>query len=252
MAMTLLVDADQSSNNEDPTFPPSYTDALFQVDLTAGGIRYEKLVIPSGGASARPALGPLERFTTVVWYTADATTQLFSGDEQGTVEQWLDLGHRTLLIFSENLLAELGAGGEWMTPNDNVFLSAYLGAAGWAADGDADVAGTGALSLRGRTYPVEGAAGTPLGGMHFEIFGNTPLDSTADLVNPGPGTTVLATTEADPGHIGSNSATPVVVSRLVGTSTVIYVGMPIENIDGAPGNSSAELVHGILQFAGLL
>jgi hypothetical protein len=252
MATTLLVDADQSSNNEDPTFPPSYSDALFQVDLTAGGIRYEKVFIPSAGASARAALGSLDRFTTVLWYTADATSQLFSADQQGTVEQWLDLGHKTLLIFSENLLAELGAGGGWMTPNDNAFLSAYLGAAGWAANGDADVAGTGAVSLRGQTYAVEGAAGTPLAGMHFEIFGNTPLDSTADLVNPGPGTTVLATTQADPSHTGSNSAIPIAVSRSVGTSTIIYVGMPVENIDGAPGGTSAELVHGILQFAGLL
>jgi len=252
MATTLLVDADQSSNNEDPTFPPSYSDALFQVDLTAGGIRYEKLVIPAAGGAARAALGPLERFTTVVWYTADATTQLFSGDEQSTVEQWLDLGHKTFLIFSQNLLAELGAGGEWMVPNDNRFLSGYLGATGWAADADADVAGMGALPLRGQTYTVEGAAGTPLAGMHFEIFGNTPLESTADLVNPGSGTTVLATTQADPSHTGSNSAIPIVVSRSLGTSTIIYVGMPVENIDGAPGGTSAELVHGILQFAGLL
>lgn len=248
----LLVDADQSSNNDDPDFPPSYSDALFRVDLAAGGIPYETVVLPSASGAARLSLAQLERFTAVVWYTADATTQLFSPDEQSAVEQWLDLGGKTLLFFSENLLADIGAGGDWMTPNDDAFLGSYLGAAGWAADGDTDVAGAGPLSLKGRIYTVDGAAGTPLAGMHFEVFGNTPLESTADLVNPGAGTVVLATTDADPAGSGSNSATPVIVRRSVGTSTIIYAGMPVENIDGAPGNTSTELVHGILQSAGLL
>jgi len=251
MPMTLLVDADQSSNNEDPTFPLSYSDALFQVGLTTGGIRYQTFVLPSAGVAPGPAFAQLQRFTTVVWYTADATAQLLSAEQQGALAQWLDTGQKTLLIFSENLLADIGAGGAWTAPNDDAFLTTYLGAAGWAADGDADVTGTGALSLKGRTYLVDGAAGTPLAGMQFEIFGNTPLESTADLVNPGPGTTVLATTDADPAGTGSNSATPIIVRRSVGTSTIIYAGLPIENVDGAPRNTSSELVRAILQSAAL-
>lgn len=249
---TLLVDADQSSNNDDPTFPPSYSDALFEVDLAVGKIPHDTIVIPSPGTAARMAFPSLAPYRTVLWYTADATTDLFSADQQAAVEQWLDLGQKTLLIFSENLLSDLGSGGTWTAPTDNALLSRYLGAPGWAADGLVDVAGTGAVSLKGRIYTVDGATGAPLAGMHFEVFSNTPLDSTADLVNPGPDTTVLATTDADPADTGINSATPIIVGHAVGTSMVIYVGMPVENVDGAPLNSITDLVNGVLQFAGLL
>lgn len=249
--LALLVDHDQSSNNSDPSFPPSYSDALFEVDLNVDRVPYETTVVPSGGGAPTPAFAQLARYTALVWYTADGTSDLFSSAEQAEVERWLDLGHKTLVIFSENLLSDIGPGGAWTAPTDDTFLTTYLGAAGWAADGDADVAGTGAVSLKNRLYTVNGAAGTPLAGMHFEVFYDTPLESTADLVNPGAGTVVLATVDADPADKGTNAATPIVVAHTVGTSTVIYAGMPIENIDGAPENTNAELVHGILQFAGL-
>jgi hypothetical protein len=247
----LLVDHDQSSNNVDPSFPPSYSDALFEVDLSVDRIPYETTVVPPGGGAPPSAFAQLARYTALLWYTADTTLDLFSSVEQADVERWLDLGQRTLVIFSENLLSDIGAGGTWTTPTDNTFLTSYLGAAGWAADGDVDVVGTGAVSLNNRLYTVDGAATTPLAGMHFEVFDDTPLESTADLVNPGPGTVVLATVDADPAGKGANAATPIAVAHTVGTSTVIYVGMPIENIDGAPENTNAELVHGILRFAGL-
>lgn len=188
----------------------------------------------------------------MVWYTAGATDDLFPADDQAAIEHWLDTGHKTFVIFSENLLVDIGAGGTWTAPTANAFLSSYVGAAGWAADGDADVAGVGPVSLEGRLYTVDGAPGSQLDRMHFEIFANTPLESTADLINPGPNSTVLATTAADPADTGSNSPIPVIVAHAVGTSTVIYVGLPIENIDGAPNNTSSQLVHGVLQFAGLL
>ncbi|HEY4187063.1 MAG TPA: hypothetical protein VGP07_18450 [Polyangia bacterium] len=250
--LALLVDHDQSSNNVEPGFPPSYSDALFEVDLTVDRIPYETIAVPPGGGAPPPAFGQLARYTALLWYTADGTSELFSSTEQAEVERWLDLGHKTLIIFSENLLSDIGAGGAWTAPTDDTFLTAYLGAAGWAADGDADVAGAGAVSLKNRLYTVDGASGTPLAGMHFEVFDDTPIESTADLVNPGAATVVLATVDADPADEGSNAATPIVVAHTVGTSTVIYVGMPVENVDGAPGNTSAELVHGILQFAGLV
>ena len=250
MPMALLVDADQSSNNEDPTFPPSYADALFEVGLTAGGIRYQTLIEPSAGPE-QLSFAQLDQVSAVLWYTADATSRLLSDDAQSTLARWLDGGGKTLLIFSENLLADVGAGGQWTAPNGNQFLRAYLGAAGWAADGEQDVGATGPLSLRGRSYTVDGVAGTPLADMHFEVFGNTPLESTADLVNPGPGTVILATTDADPAGTGTNGATPVIVSHAVGTSTVVYAGLPVENIDGAPLNTGGDLIRGILQYTAL-
>ena len=173
-------------------------------------------------------------------------------DEQAAVEQWLDLGGKTLLVFSENLLSDLGAAGTWTGPTDNRFLTSYVGAAGWAAGGDVEVPGQGAVSLEGRVYTVDGALGAPLAGMHFEVFSNTPIESTAALVNPGPDATVLATTDADPAHTGSNGPIPIVLGHAVGTSRVIYVGLPVENIDGPPRNTTTDLVHGVLQFAGLL
>ena len=248
--LTLLVDQDQSANNSDPDFGPSYSDALFAVDLTVDHISYETTVVSPGGA-APGAFAQLARYTSLLWYTADCTADLFSPSEETAVERWLDLGNKTLLMFSENLLSDIGSGGTWTAPTDSTFLTTYLGAAGWSADADVDVAGTGAVSLSGRVYTVDGAAGTPLAGMHFEVYENTPIESTADLVNPGADTAVLATVDADPAGKGSNSPTPVIVAHFVGTSVVIYIGLPVENIDGAPGNTSAELVHGLLQFASL-
>jgi len=250
-ALTLLVDADQSSNNDDPGFPPSYSDALFEVALTAGNIPYDNVVISPSVASLLAA-AQLDRYAAVVWYTAGAAANLFSRGDQSAIEHWLDAGHRTFIVFSENLLSDLGSGGTWSAATDNAFLTTYLGAVGWAAGGDADVAGTGPLSLEGRLYTVDGVPGSPLAGMHFEIFANTPLESTAALINPGPHSTVLATVDADPADTGTNSAVPIIVAHVVGTSAVIYVGLPVENIDGAPKNTSDQLVRGVLQFAGLL
>jgi len=249
--LTLLVDQDQSANNTDSTFGPSYSDALFGVDLTVDHVSYETAVVPPAGGSPPLAFAQLARYTALLWYTADATAQLFSSSEETAVERWLGLGHKTLLMFSENLLSDIGSGGTWTAPGDSTFLTEYLGAAGWAADADVDVAGSGAVSLSGRLYTVDGAPGTPLAGMHFEVYRNTPLESTADLVNPGADSVVLATVDADPAGTGSNAPTPIIVAHLVGTSTVVYIGLPVENIDGAPGNTSDQLVHGLLQFAGL-
>jgi len=250
-ALTLLVDADQSSNNDDPGFPPSYSDALFEVALTAASIPYDTLVI-SPGATWPITTAQLDRYAAVVWYTAGATADLFSAEQQAAIELWLDAGHKTFVVFSENLLSDLGPGGTWSTATDNAFLTTYLGAIGWAAGGDAEVAGTGPVSLEGRLYTVDGAPRSPLAGMRFEIFANTPLESTAGLINPGPHSTVLATVDADPADTGTNSAVPIIVAHVVGTSALIYVGLPVENIDGAPKNTSDQLVRGVLQFAGLL
>ena len=248
--LTLLVDADQSSNNDDAGFPPSYSDALFEVALTAASIPYDTLVISPGATSPLTA-AEFDRYAAVVWYTAGATADLFSAEQQAAIERWLDAGHKTLIVFSENLLSDLGSGGTWSAPSDNAFLTTYLGAVGWAAGGDAEVAGMGSLSLEGRLYTVDGGSGSPLAGMHFEVFANTPLESTADLINPGPNSTVLATVDADPADTGTNSAVPIIVAHSIGTSTIVYVGLPVENIDGAPKNTSDQLVRGVLQFADL-
>ena len=89
----------------------------------------------------------------------------------------------------------------------------------------------------------------------FQVINHVPILSTADAVNPKDGTDALVTGMIDPDGNGVQPL-PVVVGRksvgTAGTSTVVYVGIPIENIQmtGA-NNTAAQFFHAVLQYAGL-
>ncbi len=149
-----------------------------------------------------------------------------------------------MLVFSQQLFFGLG-GDDWTTPEKNVFLSNYIGAAGDAVDNLADV-----------TYTAKGAAGTAFAGEVFQVISDTPIGSTADEVNPKSGTDTLVTVSDDPDGSGTKHDVAVVVGRkhvgAAGTSTVVYVGMPLENIQMTAKNStSAQFFHAALVYAGL-
>src|ERR1022692_871942 len=135
---------------------------------------------------------------------------------------YLGIGH-TLIIFSQNMVYDLYK-GNW-TSETNTFLTNYVGAIGSAADGD----------LNHATYTVTGATGTALAAKVFQVIGDQPIISSGDTINPATGTDVLGTVVSDAdGQLTPAAAIPIVVGRktvgTAGTSKVVYVGAPVENI----------------------
>ena len=249
---TLLVDADYSENNVDTTdvnATPSVSDKLFPVLLQNETIDYNTFVVPAlATAATTPATTDLTGYSTIVWYTGETygtLTATITPVQQAILESWLDQGGHTLIIFSQNMVYDLYA-GNW-TSETNSFLTNYVGAIGSAADGD----------LNHATYTITGATGTALAGKVFQVIGDQPIGSSGDTINPATGTDVLGTvvSNAD-GVLTPAAAIPIVVGRkavgTAGTSKVVYVGAPAENIlMTAANNSAAQLFHGILVYLGI-
>ncbi len=249
---TLLVDADYSPNNQDTTDVnaiPTVSDKLFPMLLQDEAIAYNTFVVPAvGTAATTPASTDLTGYSTIVWYTGDSygtTTATITPVQQAILESWLDQGGHTLIIFSQNVVYDLYT-GNWASET-NTFLTSYVGAIGSAADGD----------LNHATYNVTGATGTALAAMVFQVIGDQPIISSGDTINPASGTDVLGTVVSDAdGFLTSAAAIPIVVGRkavgTAGTSKVVYVGAPAENIlMTAANNSAAQLFHGILVYLGV-
>jgi len=243
----LLVDFDDSDNNVDPAdATPSPSDSLFATLLQGESLHYDTFVVPEAAMPSTPAMAALAGYGTLVWYTGEQSgqNQTLSAAQEATVEAWLDQGQKTMLVFSQQLLLGLGH-DDWATPETNVFLSNYIGAAGDAVDTLADV-----------TYEAKGASGTPFANQLFEVISDTPIGSTADEVNPKPGTDTLVTVSDDPDGSGAKHDVAVVVGRkhvgAAGTSTVVYVGMPVENVQTAMNKATAaQFFHAALVYAGL-
>ncbi len=243
----LLVDFDDSDNNVDATdTTASPSDSLFAGLLQGENLRYDTFVVPEGAMPSTPAAAALAGYGTLVWYTGEQSgrNQTLSAAQEATVEAWLDQGQKTMLVFSQQLLQGVGR-DDWTSPETNVFLSNYIGAAGDAVDDLADV-----------TYEAKGASGTPFANQLFQVIADTPIGSTADEVNPKTGTDTLVTVSDDPDGSGTKHDVAVVVGRkhvgAAGTSTVVYVGMPVENIQAAPNKATAaQFFHAALVYAGL-
>src|SRR3569623_933993 len=160
---TLLVDHDDSTNNDDP--PTSATlsesDAFFAGRLTAEHIPFATSIVLNDANPTTPHFADLMNYSTVLWYTGDSYGKTMTASQETTLKNWLDLGGKTLLVFSQNLFYDLGTGGDWATVNSDTFLTNYLGAAGWVADAQQFVNGADA-DLNHATYTVAGAAGTVL------------------------------------------------------------------------------------------
>jgi hypothetical protein len=252
-ATTLLVDVDYSDNNANPTdttVTPSVSDALFSTLLKNETIPFNTFVVPTPATTAStPNTSDLTGYSTIVWYTGDhyGGTSTLSPAQEVILDSWLDQGGHTLLMFSENLFYDIGAGG-WNTTETDTFLATYLGAKGDTSDGDA---------VDHVTYNATGVAGTAFAGEVFQVVKDVQIKSTADVVNPATGTDPLVTLVEDPdGQIGTPTAVPVVVGRksvgAKGTSQVVYVGLPVEDIVQTTGNKTgADLFHAVLRYAGL-
>jgi hypothetical protein len=258
---TLLIDHDASDNNADPTdttAAASLSDTTFATLLQANSIAFNTFIEPSGSTGTAlsqntvdhggPANGP---YTTIVYYTGGSygSDLTLSSSDELILESWLDEGGHTLLLFSENLVYDIGT-GDWMTPETDqtsALLADYVGAAGDAADGELDHV----------NYTAIGVAGTPFANQSYKVAKDyMGLASTADVINPATGTDALVTAMETPSGASAALAAPVIVGRKnVGakkTSQVIYVGMPIEDVVATNGtNSNADLFLAILKYAGL-
>jgi hypothetical protein len=252
---TLLVDDDDSDNN-DPNSPvqtPSYSDTLFAGRLAGEHFTYTTFSVPAGNDTnpTVPSFSQLSGVSTIVWYTADndgGEPPTLSSSQETTLGNWLDLGNKTLIIFSENLLFDLGP--DWTDTNGDTFVATYLGLTG----GEADVELASGDSLdQDISFIATGVSTVPaFSGLSFAIDADLNITTTADAVNPAAGTDTLLTVQADPLATGTNTTTGVASGHTKGTSKIIYVGIPIEAIHGAPTNTSAQLFHACLKYAGLV
>jgi hypothetical protein len=256
---TLLVDDDNSDNN-DPNSPiqtASYSDTLFAGLLAGENITYTTFPVPAGNDTnpTVPSSSQLSGVATIVWYTGDNDSgepPTLSSSQETTLGNWLDLGNKTLIIFSENLLYDLGP--DWADTNGDSFVSTYLGLTG----GEADVSLANGDSLdQDMSYIATGVSTiSAFSGLSFAIDANggniTNISTTADAVNPATGTDTLLTVQADPLGTGTNTTTGVASGHTKGTSKIIYVGIPLEAVHGAPTNTSAQLFHACLKYAGLV
>jgi hypothetical protein len=244
---TLVVDNDESDNNDPTNTSPvaSSSDALFASLLSGEQISSATFVVPSD-TGIGPVFAQLGNVSTIIWYTGAQFDSTMSSAQQTTLENWLDVGNKTLIIFSENLMFNLSL--DWTDTHSNTFAATYLGLLG--AQSDVDTAGG---NLDDVNYTAIGNTGVPaFNGLSFAIDSDTNLDiTTADAVNPATGTDTLLTAPADPTGTGTDSPTPVASGHTKGTSKVIYVGIPIESVHGAPTNTSAQLFHACLKYAGL-
>jgi hypothetical protein len=251
---TLLVDNDGSSNNEDPTDttdPQSSSDTLFASLLQGEAIGFNTFIADetmAGTAAADPSLATISSYSTIVWYTGNlyGDHQSMSPTQEAILQGWLDAGGHTLLVFSENLIYDNGV-TTWIDPESDEFLADYVGAASDAEDGDLDHV----------SYTATGAAGTPFAGEAFHVIKDSPIGSSADVISPATGTDTLATVVENPDQqLPAATAVPAVVGRKLvgaaGTSTVVYVGIPIENVLMTTANNSpTDFFHAVLVYAGI-
>ena len=252
-ATIALVDDDSSDNNDpqntNPT--PSASDTAFQTWLQGESIANYDTKVVQGDTD--PGYDALASYKTIIWYTGD-TRGVPTADQELDLESLLDAGGKTVILFDEQLMWE-DSDSDWTSIDPSHTLTAtYLGAAG-AMSSVHDAAGTDLSEAT--SFTATGQTGTPFAGLTFTVSKSTKINSYVNDINPATTsqTDVLVTVQADPTGAGTNIAVPVVVGRKnVGakaTSTIIWVGMPAENIHGAPANTAQQFFHAIMVYAGL-
>jgi hypothetical protein len=248
-ATLALVDDDNSENNDSANTNPTPSDS--DTDF-ANWLQTESItnyVTKVSQSDSTPTYNDLKNYQTIIWYAGDHTSSPTPSQLQ-TIQDLVDLGGKTVIIFNENLYYALSY-STWTGLTDP-FLNNYIGGMGAlyglqsAAVGDV---------LEGSNFVATGM-GTAFNNLTFQFIANLPIPSSVDATNPASGTDTLVTAPGDPTSSGTDSATPVVVGNkhagALGTSTVIYVGVPVENIqNGGPKKTAQDFFHAILVYAGL-
>jgi hypothetical protein len=253
---TLLVDNAQNST-QDPV-------AFFEGFLSGAGLAYDLAQVAadgsnSGASGTVPSASQLASHANVIWFTGDdastdvGTDQPLSGAQESLLLSWLDSGNKTLVIFSEELMLQLAGSSftSYTIPPSDPLFSTYLPLQGGEEDlsicegspcSDDDVE-----SLT--SYAVTGGDAFVVGTWSVT---NSPVTLDASAVNPAVGVDTLLTMQADPNFDQANITTAVGVGvKGVGaahTSTVVYVGIPIENVQI---NQQTLFNDIVLDYAGL-
>jgi hypothetical protein len=183
-----------------------------------------------------------------------------SADQQGNLTSWLDLGGRTLVVFSEYLVGDYyGTSGEaWTTAVSIPLFNSYIPLQGaetdpyqWSAtNGDGDL-GESNFMLSGTS--TVSAAFAALTWADTEAT----TDDTVAVLNPATGTDTLATVQSDPLETNTMNITTALAvgKKLTGalkTSTAVYVGFPLEDIVPSGAATQQAFFNGVVQtYAGV-
>ncbi len=254
MVTTLLIDNDDSENNADGGGLPSASDEFFMQALQTAGIVYNTYVINSVAPDTFDS-PVLANYSTVIWYTGANNLMTGNGclsmpDEQ-FLEMWLDQGGKQVLMFSPYLVEDLDSFRFWSIPPDDPFLLHYMGIEGC----DQNPQGL----FDGQSFVATGVDGTAFsapdggedGGETYDVAAS-PIPDTAAAVNPGDGGTLpLVTISANELGLGTPQDVPCAVinskAGQAGTSTVVYVGIPIEDIQGSDAGSAQAFFMDVVQ-----
>jgi hypothetical protein len=216
-AKTLLVDGDQSFNNQGLGPLPSRDDAFFVWLLDKSGILYDTFAMPfpnDGGLTSQE----LSRYDAVVWSTgySEDTIDADSPNER-LLRQWLDLGSKKLILVGQYYSADVSY--DWTTSYSS-FAVDYLGLTG------------GLYTPNQSPYTVLGVAGTALEGLSLDTVGpasGTPDYAEIGLINLDGGRPLL-TLSYDPDGMGTRPTACAAIRMDAGalhTSTFEYVGVPL-------------------------
>ncbi len=252
-ATIALVDADNSDNNDpantNPT--PSNSDTLFASWLQNETITNYNTKVVQGDTD--PGYDALKGYQTIIWYTGDITDAP-SADQETDIQNLIDAGGKTIILFDERLMWN-DSDNDWTSlAASHTLTNMYLGGAG-AVYVVSDMTGTDLTD--GTSFTASGATSTPFAGLTFTVSKDTKIGSYISAINPASSshTDVLVTVQGDPAGTGTNVAVPVVVGRkgigAKGTSNIIFVGIPAENIHGSPTSTAQQFFHAVMVYAGL-
>ncbi len=238
----LLVD------NDNYTPPGGTTDApltLFQNWLTTAGFTYATYLEPDNGSDTQdidvndPSLAGINM---IVYFTADNSANVMTAQQQSLLQNWLNQGGKTLVVFSPELVYDIGI-NSWTASEPNSFLLNDVGATEdvdappvWSSSG-----GDSSIDACNCGTVVTGSTSIPaFNGKQWTVTSGGAINYYWSAIQPVSGVDVLATIQADPGQTGNNgctancnSATAVATGRkhvgTAGTSTVVWVGIPVED-----------------------
>ncbi|MHB8421104.1 MAG: hypothetical protein ACYDCL_23800 [Myxococcales bacterium] len=257
----LLVDNDGQST--DISLP------LFKGWLNAAGIAYDTYVEPANSsdtADVDPSDPQLTGVNKIVYFTGDNygtdAPPTVSAAQQTLLQAWLDEGGKTLVLFSPGMPADFGQ-NRWTTAETNPFLTQYCG---FAADNENPdwFNGTTAVDLgydQTAYETVSGGSAAAFTGKTWTVVNDNQQNPSVryytSAVQPATGVVTLATLPADPAAAGANAPTAVVTLATKvgakGTSTVLYVGLSVENLSNLiPGqNVQCDFLNAVQTAAAL-
>lgn len=244
-ATVLLVDDDQSSNNQNPADPKaalSDSDTAMRKALDDLSVNYNVFVVPT--RENGPSFDQLKGYQTVVWYTGDGAdlspnTATVSSTDELNLAAYLDQGNRKLVLFSGGYLRAYADRRYQAITND--FINNYIGAT------------KGRFDFNQASFTASGVAGAVTAGLKLQVAGiQNSVNAYTSVFEPGTGTDTLLTIQADPANTGTTQTVAIGTGNkdagAAMTSKVVFVGFPAENIVDISTNSKKTVVEKLLAY----